>query len=316
MFEKSFLDSIHVVDWGYSEEDKAESFSYYQNWVSSGHANPLKYLQDERMLKREKLSYFFNDFQSAFVFLFSYAPEKKLLKTEKNELNIASYVTGFEGVDYHYWIKDKLGKIVEKLEVGFDDFSCAFTIDAQPVLERDLAYRAGLGWIGKNSMLINQEHGSYFIIASVLTNKKFDVVVKEKDNDHCGNCRACIDACPTQAIIPDLRMLNTSKCISTFTIELFKEETPPEGYSNSSEVYGCDICQDVCPWNNKMLKKVPLIDSTNTVKSFFKRPITKIVDDLNSMSNREFRRKFKHTPLERTGRIGVLKNLKPFIDKG
>lgn len=306
-------DHFQIVDWAYTESNESLTFNQYEDWLNKGLNGPLNYLKDHRKDLRRNLTEFYPDFQSAFVFLFSYAQEKKRLVENNNQYEIASYVSGFEDIDYHYWIREKLQFIANDFKKNDPTIDFVFSIDAQPVLERDLAYRAGLGWFGKNSMLINKDHGSYFIIASILVNKKFSIETKKLDIDHCGNCTACIDACPTDAIIEG-RAVDSSKCISTFTIELFKEADPPKGYTNQKRVYGCDICQEVCPWNRKPLKKVMTKNESSKIENFFKRDIQLIINDLNEMSNREFRRKFKGTPLERTGRIGVLKNLKPFKD--
>lgn len=302
-----------IADWAYTEESEAHTYFEYRNWISQGLAGPLSYLTDYRADIRKSLKDYYPKFESAVVFLFSYAQEKKSQEQECPALKVASYVTGFDGEDYHHWIKRRLEKLGSDLKGIDSELDFVTTIDAQPVLERDMAFRAGLGWFGKNSMLINKDHGSYFIIAGLLLNKKLDLPKKNMDGDHCGNCRACIDACPTSAILDGKRLIDSSKCISTFTIELFKPGHFPEGYNSEHEVYGCDICQEVCPWNRKPLARAVEKSSGNLIKKFFAREVSLIVSDLEKMSNREFRRVFKGTPLERTGRIGVLKNLTPFL---
>lgn len=312
--EEIIFSENKIIDWAYTEESRPISFDHYIKWVSDGYAGPLKYLSDERSHIRKDLKEYYPSFQSALVFLFSYIDEKKSQQNQKENFQVASYVTGFDGIDYHYWIKEKLQLIANDLKVKDPSLEVKFSIDTQPILERDLAYRAGLGWFGKNSMLINQKHGSYFIIASLLLNKKLKLPLKKIDSDHCGNCRACIDACPTDAIIDGKKSVDSNKCISTFTIELFKEAKPPLGYENENRIYGCDICQEVCPWNRKPINQSNSHFSENEISNFFKGDINEIIKKLDQMSNREFRKKFKGTPLERTGRIGILKNLKPFIN--
>jgi epoxyqueuosine reductase len=153
-------------------------------------------------------------------------------------------------------------------------------------------------------MLINKKLGSYFLISSIFLDKKLDLSSKPVEPDHCGTCTRCIDACPTSAII-DGRQIDASKCISTFTIEMFKDNVEaPKGYpSEREEIFGCDICQDVCPWNAK-----PLLRSELGNYAAFEKTFKNI--DLTSISNREFKRVFKGTSLERTGRVGILKNIK------
>lgn len=151
-------------------------------------------------------------------------------------------------------------------------------------------------------MLINQKHGSFFLISALLLDKDLELESRILDADHCGNCTKCMDACPTNAIV-DNKVIDANKCISTFTIELFKEAEAPEGYpTERGEIFGCDICQEVCPWNQKPLFNSPMGQAADFEGLFAKTKLEEI-------SNREFKRIFKGTSLERTGRKGLLKNL-------
>lgn len=308
-----FLRPMQIVDWGYTEASTPATFAFYEEWVEKGLQGGLGYLSDHRKDLRGDLKEIFPEFQSALVFLFSYAPEKKRLEQEKNPLKLASYVSGFEGRDYHSKIREHFEAIEQKLANDLPGLKCFYSIDAQPVLERDLAYRAGLGWFGKNSMLISKKHGSYTIIGSILLNQKLKLESHcVFEPDHCGTCNACIDYCPTNAIVEN-KVVDASKCISSYTIELFKEAEPPKGYpAKSQEIFGCDICQEVCPWNNKPLKKA-LETSEPSWLEFFHRPAEKVLEELEVMSNRGYRKKFKDTPLERTGRLGMIKNLNKLL---
>lgn len=309
LFSPEFLRGQKIVDWGYTEASTPATFALYEAWAAKGLEGPLGYLSDHRKDLRRDLKNLFPEFRSALVFLFSYADEKKRLNETDRPLKMASYVSGFEGSDYHHWIKERFEQIEGFLQKELPQLRCFYSIDAQPVLERDLAYRAGLGWFGKNSMLISKKHGSYTIIGSILLNQTLPLQ-KERpvEPDHCGRCAACIDLCPTQAIIED-KVVDAGKCISSYTIELFKEARPPEGYpSETNEIFGCDICQEVCPWNNKPLKNIQAAQAPEWI-SFFERPAKEVLADLEKMSNRGYRKKFKGTPLERTGRLGMMKNL-------
>lgn len=294
-----FLAEMQIVDWSYTEEDKPKTLNHYNQWVDKGYHGSLGYLADHRRELRSSIKSFYPDFQSALVFLFDYTPSAKNNIETKNH-KFAAYTKGFDGLDYHHWIKDKLEKIKNKLHIE----SCVYSIDAQPVLERDLAQRAGLGWFGKNSMLINKSHGSYFLISSIFLDQKLNLKNKEIEADHCGSCTRCIDACPTEAIIEN-RQIDAARCISTFTIEQFKDDVvPPDGYPTPrGEIFGCDICQDVCPWNSK-----PLLRSKVGSYVEFEKIFQNL--DLKNISNREFKRVFKGTSLERTGRVGIMKNIK------
>ena len=274
----------------------------------------MSYLEGDKQDKRQSLKNYFPEYQSSFTFLFDYRRDKKKLDTFDSKRKVGGYAFGFSGEDYHYHIRESLDKICS---LYFSKSIHKVVVDTAPVLDRDLAYRSGLGWFGKNSMLINRHVGSYFMIGHVLLNKKFNVTTLPMDTDHCGQCRKCIDACPTDAIIEDSRTVDSNKCIPFFTIEKFKDDTiPPVGYDQMSEVFGCDICQEVCPWNERTLKYVEINDvrlsaKQNKIKEIF---LDKSEDDLElelqSMSKKEFVRQWKKTSFERTGRDGVLKNIK------
>ena len=296
-----------IVDWGYNESPDPSTYTEFLEWSQSSHSQPLSYLQDHRAIKRKSLLNVYPDFQSSISFLFSYSPKKF-----DQDFKMGNYIFACDGVDYHYELRERLESIGKKLCSEYKTI-----LDVEPVLERDLALKSGLGWFGKNSMLINRKHGSYFLIGSILFPHKAQQQIKSNiETDHCGNCTACIDQCPTEAIDPHSRTLIANKCISTFTIEIFKEHSAPDGYSEASEVFGCDICQDVCPWNRKILQDQTEFNGEKSLlikNFFFDRKLEVVIEELENMSNREFRRLFAQTSLERTGRVGILKNLKPFL---
>lgn len=311
VINNELLKSLGVLDWGYTEESLPATLSHFEKWTNESLHGPLNYLADHRKDLRRDLRNVYPDFQSALVFLFSYQSTKKWM-LENNHHSVAAYTLGFEGEDYHRALKTRLTDIANSINLASEDFF--LSIDAQPILERDLAFRAGLGWFGKNSMLINQKEGSYFIIGSILLNKKLPIESPKLDIDHCGQCTACADACPTNAINVETRTLIASQCISTFTIETFKEIDPPSGFEKSrGEVFGCDICQDVCPWNRKPLLKVDAIlrlkePFTYLKEWFFAWPKHKLRDLIASETNRGIKKKFLGSPFDRPGRSGWLKN--------
>jgi epoxyqueuosine reductase len=309
------LDQLGIVDWGYTEESNPRSFDSYETWVMKDLHKPLDYLSDHRKNLRSDLKMVYPNFQSSLVFLFSYRPTKKWM-LENKQHTVASYALGFEGEDYHFALKRKLDLIANWLKEAHPELEHFISLDAQPVLERDLAYRAGLGWFGKNSMLINQREGSYFIIGSLLLNRKLSLETRRPDVDHCGQCTACIDACPTNAIDSETRTLKAQDCISTFTIETFKDVLPPEGLEKSrGEIFGCDICQDVCPWNRKPLDRteayLKLSERFSFLKNwFFQWSRSELISVIHRESNRGLKRMLAGTPFDRPGREGWLKNLK------
>ncbi len=304
-----------IVTWGYTEELSPSTYKDYLKWVEDDFHGPLKYLADERKLKRENLKNVYPECESAIAFLFDYRDSKKFQLKENPKNKIASYTVGFEDMDYHFWIKEKLNTIGELLKKDHPELEFKFSLDVHPVLERDLAYRAGLGWFGKNSMIINREFGSYNLIGSLLLNKKLHLNKNQLETDHCGTCTRCIDACPTNAILTDQRTIDSNKCISTFTIEMFKDTLPPKGYPvETQEVFGCDICQEVCPWNIKSLKNVEEAEESKLVQ-FFNRDLKDICTDIELMSNKQFKTFFRHTSFERVGKKGLLKNLKYYLER-
>jgi len=320
-FSQDLLDKHSIVDWGYSIDPVPKTFSHYDSWVADENHLPLGYMADYRKKKREDLRNYYPDFKMSISFLFSYASIKKTVLSFENDKNwngkkISAYTLAFEGYDYHHYLRRALEEIFDYLKTQVEGLDGVLSLDVHPVLERDLAVKSGLGFFGKNSMLIHREHGSFHIIGSLLLNKKIDLSKRiTVDRDHCGNCTRCIDACPTEAIDPKNRTIIADRCISTFTIELFKEDAkPPRGMEKSGgEIFGCDICQDVCPWNKKMLKAIRgkrlAPRAEEIVNDFLRRPIKEVIDDFISISGREYIRKFKLTSFERLGRKGMLKNL-------
>lgn len=313
MISPELLKELQVVDWGYTEESKPQSYERFDEWVKDGNHGALAYLSDHRKDIRADLKKIYPSFESALVFLFSYRPAKKWLMDNKRH-EIASYALGFGGEDYHYSLKRSLTRILSEFQKDHPGLEGFLTLDTQPVLERDLAFRAGLGWFGKNSMLINRGEGSYFIIGSLLLNQKLPLTQKPTDTDHCGQCRACVEACPTLAIDETTRTLKADKCISTYTIEIMKEATPPEGMEKSrGEIFGCDICQDVCPWNTKPLGRTTgslSLEKFPSVGALFQKSPDELKFFFESHSARGVQRELEGTALSRPGKKGWLKNLK------
>ncbi|MDD0853651.1 DUF1730 domain-containing protein [Halobacteriovorax sp. GB3] len=324
------LKEYGIADFGVTSDPIPKTLDYYNEWVRAGKHGPLGYLEGDRQQKRQDLRHYFPKFKSAVVFLFSYAEAKKLLNDfykseESNGLKIAGYVHGFGGYDYHYEVKDRLLKIKDELLALDASLEVELSLDIQPVLERDLALRSGLGWFGKNSMMINKKEGSFVMIGSLLINKDITEHFETRplETDHCGQCTRCIDACPTDAIELASRSLITEKCISTYTIELFKDTGPaPIGMEKASgEIYGCDICQDVCPWNKRYFRKLHTVSekvkkefhsemNQSLIERFLKPKLDTLMSSLEESSNRQYQKSLRGTPIDRTGRVGMLKNLR------
>ncbi len=202
------------------------------------------------------------------------------------------------GKDYHNVMWKMLEEFENRLQSLAPDFRSKSYVDTGPVMDAVWAYRAGLGWTGKNSIIINPELGSWFFAATVITNYEFTPSVPVAER--CGTCTACIDACPTNAIVSPGEV-DATKCISYLTIEN-KDEIPEEFLGKfNAWIFGCDICQDVCPWNKKFAKQ--------TDKSEF-APVNKELDlDMfDKMSNREFNKRFAESPIKRARVKGMRRN--------
>lgn len=326
MFSKDLLQELGVIDWGYTEELVPRSFDRYKKWSLSDHAGSLHYLQDHRRDLRSHLKFIKDDVQSALVFLFDYHGARQELEEiyqdeDHNGLKIASYAVGFGDTDYHRELAQRLDQLGGEVAKNHQ-LTYKISLDIQPVLERDLAHRAGLGWFGKNSMLISKDHGSFFLIGSLLLSQKLHVNPKEVSTDHCGQCSACIDACPTKAIEPETRTLIANQCISTYTIEMFKDDSSqiPGGFDEAEgEFFGCDICQDVCPWNERktrlgLVEKSIQLKESRLVRFFLLSSLKDLFKELAEWSNNKFRKEFSDTSLGRTGRVGVMKNIRFWLN--
>ncbi len=180
--------------------------------------------------------------QSVISLLFNYYPDATD-KIKDGALKVSKYAWG---EDYHYVVKDRLKQLLQQLREHVGAVEGRAFVDSAPVLDKAWASRSGLGWIGKNTNLINKRQGSFFFVAELIVDLELEADGPVKD--HCGTCRACIDACPTEAIVEPY-VVDGSKCISYFTIEL-KKELPAEWVTKMDGwLFGCDVCQDVCPWN-------------------------------------------------------------------
>lgn len=212
-----------------------------EQWLNRGHQGKMAYLENY-FDKRLDPTLLVPGARSVISLMYNYYPEKDL--SDNSALKVAKYAYG---EDYHIVIRDKLKIFLERLQQEAGEVQGRVFVDSAPVMERAWARRSGLGWIGKNSLLLNREMGSFFFLAELIVDLVLDYDGPVKD--YCGTCTACMDACPTDAITEPY-VVDGSKCISYFTIEL-KEEIPSDVKGKFENwVFGCDICQDVCPWNS------------------------------------------------------------------
>ncbi|MCK9480587.1 MAG: tRNA epoxyqueuosine(34) reductase QueG [Bacteroidia bacterium] len=211
-----------------------------EKWLNKGYHGKMSWIEnyfDMRIDPRKLVP----GAKSVICLAYNYFPENAL---PEDGVKIARYAYG---KDYHYVIKNKMAEITKKMQKELGDFVFRVFTDSAPILESSWAGRAGLGWVGKNTILINKQHGSFFLLAEIICDLDLEYDIPYT-KDYCGTCTACIDACPTEAILPD-KTLNAQRCISYLTIEL-KEEIPTEFRTKMEDwVFGCDVCQEVCPWN-------------------------------------------------------------------
>lgn len=272
-----------------------------ENWLKNNRHGSMYYMEKYFDLRIDPTLLVPNA-KSVITLLLNYFPAEK---QRKDVPAIAKYAYG---KDYHEVIKEKLNRFLECINKNIGQVNGRGFVDSAPVLERSWAQRSGLGWIGKNGNLITRKSGSFFFIATLIVDIELDY-----DNafarDYCGTCTKCLDACPTDAILPD-KVIDGSRCISYFTIEL-KDMLIPSELKGKFEnwMFGCDICQDVCPWN-RFSKPTSEIEFS---------PIPEILNlttsDWENMTEDSFKKIFKHSPLKRSKFKGIQRNLK-FIKDG
>ena len=282
---------------GVTSSEAPPNYSTFESWLNADMHGKMKYLAEERSRgRRADPKQIFPECKSILVLAMPYAPLTSDDQTAHGNPKIASYALGD---DYHDIIPPRLKLIVEFIEEQLGrPIPNRYYTDTGPILERDLAQRAGLGWIGKNTLLINPKAGSTFFLAEILLG-----IELEPDNpvttDHCGTCTRCITACPTECILPN-RTLDARRCISYLTIEL-KDDIPEELRPLMKDwIFGCDICQQVCPWNRFSSPAEPAFEP--------KIPLPVLTSDL-ALTSVEFNQRFKKSPIKRARRRGYLRNL-------
>jgi epoxyqueuosine reductase len=287
---------------GFTSPELPPHLSTFERWLDSGRHGNMVYLADERArARRADPRLILPECKSILVLAAPYADPKSAGASDEPGPSgrVAAYAWGD---DYHNVFPPRLQELVTFIEeqVGHAVPNRYYT-DTGPLLERDLAQRAGLGWIGKNTCLINPKQGSYFLLAEILLGLELEPD-PPFSTDHCGTCTRCIEACPTACILPD-RTMDARRCISYLTIEL-KDEIPEELRPLLGDwVFGCDVCQMVCPWNR--------FASPQEDASFSPRPgmpTPNLIRELE-LTPENFNRKFKNSPLKRAKRRGYLRNV-------
>jgi epoxyqueuosine reductase len=264
-----------------------------EDWLNKNRNGQMSYMENH-FDKRLNPTLLVDDAKSVVSLLLNYYPSEF---QNPDSFKISKYAYG---QDYHFVIKEKLQELLFSIQQNIGEVSGRAFVDSAPVLDKAWAAKSGLGWIGKNSNLLTQKTGSFYFIAELIID--LDLEYDQATTDHCGTCTACIDACPTQAIVGPY-VVDGSKCISYFTIEL-KESIPQEMKGKFGDwAFGCDVCQDVCPWNRfSKPHSEPLFDPNPELLSMSKK-------DWIDITEETFRIVFKNSSLKRTKYQGVKRNI-------
>ncbi len=264
-----------------------------ENWLNKNHHGEMQYMENH-FDKRLNPNLLVEDAKSVVSLLLNYYPsETQIADTYK----ISKYAYG---QDYHHVIKQKLKELLHAIQENIGEVSGRAFVDSAPVLDKAWAAKSGLGWIGKNSNLLTKTIGSYYFIAELIIDLELEY--DQPATDHCGSCTACLDACPTQAIVAPY-VVDGSKCISYFTIEL-KDNLPFEMKGKFDDwAFGCDVCQDVCPWNRfSKAHNEPLFNANRELLAMTKKDWEEITADI-------FQKVFKNSAVKRTKLEGIKRNI-------
>ena len=267
-----------------------------ESWLGKGFGGTMQYLERNFDLRVDPCR-LVPGAKSVITLLMNYFPSET---QSPGAPKIAKYAWG---QDYHDVIRAKLNELLASMRATFGEVQGRGFVDSAPVLERSWAVRSGLGWIGKNGNLLNRESGSFFFIATLITDLELSADAPFT-TDHCGTCTRCIDACPTGAIVSP-SVVDATKCISYLTIEL-KDALMPEGLEQRSDgwMFGCDVCQDVCPWNR--------FSKAHSEPAF--APLPEVLNlskgDWEQLSEDAFKKTFKDSPIRRAKWRGIVRNLK------
>lgn len=288
--EKFGFQSCGISKAGFLEEEAPR----LEHWLKNNYHGEMKYMENH-FDKRLNPTLLVDGAKSVISISYNYFPKVKI--DEINNFKISKYAYG---EDYHEVIKDILKEMVAELQEEIGEFGFRVFVDSAPVLEKAWARKSGLGWVGKNANLITKKHGSFYFLAEIICDLELDYDLAV--TDHCGSCRACIDACPTQAIVSD-RIVDGSKCISYATIEL-KNEIPDYFNGKMDDwMFGCDVCQDVCPWNRFSAPTLQEKFAPNFQKLNFRK------NEWKELTQELFSEIFKKSAVKRTKFSGLMRNI-------
>lgn len=298
---RKFAIGLNFCEFGVAKvESLDQEISHYQDWIDKNYNASMTWME-RNIDKRQNIDKILENAKSVIVLAYNYYndfdyPDNNSLASE-NLGKISRYAWGD---DYHKIILEKLDRVSQFIQSLDKNSQSKCYVDTGPILERQWAVKSGIGWQGKNGMLITRDYGSYIFLGIIITTTELEPNPRIKD--YCGNCTKCIDACPTGAIIKE-KLIDSNKCISYWTIEAKAHKEIPENISKrlNNWVFGCDICQEVCPWN-----KFRKDSRDNYFKPRFKTVLSK--KDFLTMSEEDFRIKFKNSPIKRSKLNGLRRN--------
>lgn len=272
-------------------EEEAHSL---ENWLRNDYHGKMSYMENH-FDKRLDPTLLVEGSKSVISLSYNYFPAENLSSLESFKISKYAY-----GEDYHIVIKEILAEMVAELKEEIGDFECRVFTDSAPILERSWARRSGIGWVGKNANLITKQNGSFYFLAEIICDLELQADLAT--TDHCGTCTKCIDACPTDAIVSE-KVIDGSKCISYATIEL-KEEIPASFKNNMQDwMFGCDICQDVCPWNRFSAPHQQEKFKPNQFLQNYQK------EDWKEVTQEVFSEIFRKSPVKRTKFAGLQRNI-------
>lgn len=265
-------------------------------WLQRGYAGQMHYLED-RQSAYQHPQYVLEGVRSLFVVAHNYqtCPPRA---AQPGQGRVSRYAWG--PADYHDVMRRKLQSMSDWLKQHRPEARTRAVVDTAPLLEREFATLAGIGWVGKHTLVLDRAHGSWFFLAALLTDLQLEYD-QPSQTDHCGSCRACLDACPTDAF-PEPYVLDATRCISYLTIELQGPIPHAHRHSMGDWLFGCDVCQEVCPWN----RKAPVTDRAEYQPRLGQNPVELLA--LFELTDEAFRERFRHTPLWRARRRGLLRS--------
>ncbi|WP_143883348.1 tRNA epoxyqueuosine(34) reductase QueG [Chryseobacterium binzhouense] len=292
---KTKASSFGFQNCGISKADfLEEDAKHLENWLKRNYHGEMKYMENH-FDKRLDPRLLVEGSRSVISLSYNYFPEEKIPSLDNFKISKYAYAE-----DYHEVIKDVLREMVTELQQEIGEFSYRVFVDSAPVMERSWAKKSGIGWVGKNANLITKQSGSFYFLAEIICD--LELIADHETTDHCGTCRKCIDACPTDAIVSD-KIIDGSKCISYATIELKNEI--PDHFKNKMEdwMFGCDICQDVCPWNRFSVPNFQnKFKPNDQLRNFRKGEWKELTQDL-------FSEIFRKSPVKRTKFSGLKRNI-------